>query len=279
MTLDQIPIGRFSTITRLSQKALRYYDTKGLLIPEAKNTITGYRYYTGAQIKQGIMIKYLSTLGFGLEEIHQYLVAEKTGNNGKMKNLLDSRLVEAKAELVKLQRVVSLLDGNNRELMKETMSEPTIKEEPQVRVISKRAKGISNETFGRLMGELFGVINTPENLANFVKIAGPPMSIYYDHEYSEDEGEFEVAFPITGKVTVDSPEFEVKNLPKRTVASLVHKGSYETIGLAYKALYEWIQAKGYEMIGPMMDIYLSDPNTVKPEDILTEIQAPIKHNI
>jgi effector-binding domain-containing protein len=168
-----------------------------------------------------------------------------------------------------------LLDGNYDELMKETMSEPKIKEEPQVRVLSKRSKGISPEVFGKMMGDLVGVVNSPQNQANFVRIVGPPMSIYYDHKYSEDEGEFDVAFPITGKVTLNSSEFEVKNVPKRKVASLVHKGSYETIGLAYKTLYEWIQENGYDMIGPMMDIYLSDPNTVKPEDILTEIQAPI----
>lgn len=67
MTVDQIPIGRFSVITRLSQKALRYYDQKGILTPEAKDTITGYRYYTGTQIQQGVKIKHLTELGFSLE--------------------------------------------------------------------------------------------------------------------------------------------------------------------------------------------------------------------
>jgi hypothetical protein len=47
ITVDQIPIGRFSVITRLTQNALRYYDKKGLLVPEAKDTITGYRSHTG----------------------------------------------------------------------------------------------------------------------------------------------------------------------------------------------------------------------------------------
>jgi effector-binding domain-containing protein len=276
MTLDQIPIGRFSTLTRLTQKALRYYDTKGLLTPQAKNTITGYRYYTGDQIKNGIQIKYLTTLGFSIEEIQNYLKAEAAGDDSKISQLLETRYKRAKSELVKIQRVLSLLEGNHKELMKETMSEPIVKTEPKVRIISKRAKGISSEVFGRLMGELFGFINTPENRANFVKIVGPPMAIYYDTKYSEDEGEFDVAFPITGKITVDSDEFEVKNLPERKVVSLVHKGSYETIGLAYKTLYEHIQEKGYEMIGPMMDVYLSDPEKVEPDEILTEIQAPIK---
>ena len=62
MPTDQIPIGRFGTITRLSQKALRYYDQKRILVPEAKDPFTGYRYYTGDQIQLGIKIKYLTNL-------------------------------------------------------------------------------------------------------------------------------------------------------------------------------------------------------------------------
>jgi DNA-binding transcriptional MerR regulator len=57
MPTDQIPIGKFSFMTRLSQKALRLYDRKGLLVPEAKDPFTGkgsfyrisllYRFPTG----------------------------------------------------------------------------------------------------------------------------------------------------------------------------------------------------------------------------------------
>ena len=277
MTTDQIPIGRFSTITRLTKKALRYYDMKGLLVPEAKDPFTGYRYYTGVQIQQGIIIKYLSSLGFSIDKISRYLEAEKKGDIDTKNNLIKARLRETKLELIRLQLVASLLDNNQyKELMKETMSEPTIKEEPPIRFISKQENGITNETIGRVLGELIGVINMPENQSNHVKIVGPPFTMYHDHEYSEEEGSLEVAFPITGKVTLNNPDIEVKNLPKRKVVSLIHKGSYETLGMAYKTLHEYIVSNGLEINGPMGDIYLSDPNTVKPEEILTEIQAPIK---
>ncbi len=277
MTVDQIPIGRFSTITRLTRKALRYYDSRGLLIPEAKNTVTGYRYYTGDQVQQGILIKYLATMGFGIEEIFEYIKAERTDDKDKRDNLIDSRLKETQSELRRLESIASLLDKTkHNELMKETMSEPSIKEEPPVRIISKTAKGITKETIGRILGEIIGVIQSPENQANFVRVVGPPVTIYHDKEYNEEEGTLEVAFPITGKVTVNSPEFEVKNLPVRKVASLVHKGSYETMNLAYKKLYEFSKENDLEMNGPMAEIYLSDPNTTKPEDILTEIQMAVR---
>ncbi len=51
MTVDRIPIGRFSTVTRLTRKALRLYDKRELLVPKAKDNITRYRYYTGARAR------------------------------------------------------------------------------------------------------------------------------------------------------------------------------------------------------------------------------------
>jgi len=277
MTVEQIPIGRFSTITRLTRKALRYYDRKGLLVPEAKDSITGYRYYTGDQIQRGVKIKHLSMLGFSVEEISEYLKAEEDGEVAKVNSLVESRLRDTETELRRLKRVASLLNKNHyMELMKETMSEPSVKEVPQIRVICKRDQGAIGETIGRLIGELMSVVQLPENQANFVRIVGPFMTTYHDQEYKEKDADIEVAVPITGKVTLDDPSFEIKNLPERKVASLVHKGSYETIGMAYKKLYDYIVKNGLEMSAPMMDIYLNDPNTVELDEILTEIQAPVK---
>lgn len=276
MTVDQIPIGRFSAVTRLTQKALRYYESKGLLVPEAKDPFTGYRYYTGGQIQRGVKIRHLSDLGFTVEGMAEYLEAEQAGDRKRLSALVEARLEETKVELDRLRRVASLLDGNHStELMKESMSEPSVKDVPSVRVLSKRDKGPIGETVGRLIGELMAAVTAPENQANYVKIVGPFMTIYHDNEYRELDADLEVAVPVTGKVTLSDPALEVKNLPVRRVACLVHKGSYETIGPAYAKLYEYIIREGFELSGPMMDLYLNDPNTVAPGEVLTEIQAPI----
>jgi effector-binding domain-containing protein len=216
-------------------------------------------------------------LGFSVEEISKFLEAEDCGNTSIIDKLVESRLRSTKIEIRRLQGVVSLLNSNSRiELMKKTMSEPSIKELPQIRVISKRDKGIIGETIGRLIGDLMDVIHMPENQSNFVRIVGPFMTIYHDHEYKEQDADIEVAIPITGKVTLTDPSFQVKNFQKKKVASLIHKGSYETIGMAYAKLHNYILENELDLSGPMMDVYLNDPNTVEPDEILTEIQAPVK---
>ena len=64
----EIKISAFSRLTQLTEKALRLYDEKGLLVP-IKREITGYRYYTLNQIDKAIEIRILSRLGFSLNNI------------------------------------------------------------------------------------------------------------------------------------------------------------------------------------------------------------------
>jgi len=276
MTLDQIPIGRFSVVTRLTQKALRYYDAKGLLVPGAKDPFTGYRYYTGDQIGAGVKIRHLADLGFTVEEMAYYFEAEADGDAETVERLLSTRLRGAEQELARLQRVVSLLKNSNEEMMKTTMSDPVVKDASRLRVLSKRETGSYDKTIGKLIGDLMRVLYAPENQRSFVKMVGPIMTIYHDEDYREEGADIEVAVPVTGKVSVEDPAMEVRNLEPCRVLSLVHRGSYETIGQAYRRLHGYAAEKGLELAGPMRDLYLNDPNTVSPDEIMTEVQAPLK---
>ena len=47
-----------------TDKALQYYDQKGLLVPESKDPFTGYRYCTADQLDRGVRIMMLCNLGF-----------------------------------------------------------------------------------------------------------------------------------------------------------------------------------------------------------------------
>jgi effector-binding domain-containing protein len=102
------------------------------------------------------------------------------------------------------------------------------------------------------------------------------MTIYHDDDYVEEGADIEVAVPVTGRISIEDPSVEVRNLKPLKVASLVHKGSYESIGEAYEKIMGYVRDEELEITGPMMDLYLNDPNTVNPDDILTEIQIPVK---
>ena len=275
MTVDQIPITRFSIITRITPKALRYYDQLGLLVPAAKDTLTGYRYYTADQLERGVMVKTLCSLGLSLEEVASYLDAETRRDKDIMQALMEKHLFRIRGEIVRLQRIEVLLEQSDMEIVKMVLSEPVIKDVPALRVVSKRDKGSYGETIGRLIGELCEMLFQPVNQKNLVKMTGPCMAIYHDQEYKERDADIEVAIPITGRIEVDEG-MEVKNLPPARVLAVVHKGSYETLHLTYKKVYDYMMKNRMEFAGPGRELYLSDPCKTTPEELLTEIQLPIK---
>ena len=61
-------------------------------------------------------------------------------------------------------------------------------------------------------------------------MCGPPMVLYHDGEYKENDADIEVAIPITGRVSVD-PMYEVKTWEAHRTVSMLYKGPYHVDGL------------------------------------------------
>jgi effector-binding domain-containing protein len=124
---------------------------------------------------------------------------------------------------------------------------------------------------GDLWGEMCGYLGSLKG----VQYAGPAMNICHDPEYREKDVDIEVAIPVTGTVP-ESGDIKVRDLPgHEQVASVVHKGPFETIRKAYQFLMGWMEKNGYKMDGPDRTLYLNDPTQVAPDEILQELQIPI----
>jgi len=64
-----LTIGEFARASRLSPKALRLYDSLGLLRPARVDEWSGYRYYTPDQLDQARLVSWLRHLGMPLARI------------------------------------------------------------------------------------------------------------------------------------------------------------------------------------------------------------------
>ncbi len=282
MPVDQIPIGKFSLMTRLSQKALRLYDRKGMLVPEAKDSFTGYRYYTVTQIELGMKIKTFTFLGFSLEEISMLLDAESTGNYEFIETCFRKRLEEVRLEAGKLQRIEGILQGackhNGKvtEIFKMSVTEPVIKEIPELRVLSKREKGNFVETIGKLIGEICACVSSSENQRNRVKATGPRMFLCHDEEYKETGADRELALPVSGRLSVEDPIMEIKTLPAVRAVSVIYRGPYPGVEAAYKKIFSYAEENNLETIMPSRELYFNDPAEVPEEELMTEVQVRIR---
>jgi len=289
MPADRIPIARFSAVTKISEKALRYYDRKGILVPQYRDPFTGYRYYVASQMQRGVKVRALCSLGFSLEDLKAYLQAEADGDFETVERLRKKQLSAVQSELLQLQKIEALLQMDKKELIGMALTEPAIKDVPAMRVLSRMEKGALSATIGKLIGELCSLVSNPANQRGQLKVTGPVMSLYHENcaegsgaesgedlgNWSEKEVNIEVVLPVTGPVEIpNSACIELKSLPATRVLSLIHKGSYSTIHKSYQAAFEHMARAGLEVKGTIRELYLNDPGQTAEENLMTEIQIP-----
>ncbi len=155
------------------------------------------------------------------------------------------------------------------------MHEVTIVEVPAQLVIGLQTRGHYAE-----IGSAIGAV-VQYGMSHGAEFTGGPIALM--HEIGKDaavkadqEGNavIDVAFPIARPVE-SSETVKCYHLPGGQMAKVVHKGPYEACEAAYDALYAWVVAHGYMISGPTREVYLNDPREVPPEELLTEIYAPI----
>lgn len=73
-------IGDFSKMSKVTIKALRYYEKKGLITPSYIDKSNGYRYYKSNQLIDISRIISLKQVGLSIAEIKKVISKEKSLN-------------------------------------------------------------------------------------------------------------------------------------------------------------------------------------------------------
>jgi DNA-binding transcriptional MerR regulator len=74
--VEEISIGEFARRSRLSLKALRLYDERGVLVPSRVDQASGYRYYGTAQLEEARLVVMLRQLQLPLAAIKELLACD-----------------------------------------------------------------------------------------------------------------------------------------------------------------------------------------------------------
>lgn len=264
-------IGDFSSISRVPVKTLRYYDEIGLFKPASVDRFTGYRYYSVGQLPRLNRILALRDLGFSLEQIARLVDGELSPS--QLRGMFQMKQAQIEQQIDAEQARLARVEARLRQIEQEGKM-------PEYDVILKKIKPLKVAAardviptygdVGQLLGRVFAHIGQHRGHP-----AGPPMSLYYDEGYREKDADVEAAVPVAGPVP-DGEMVTVRELPGGEVASTVHQGTFENVGQAYAAVATWIEANGYQVIGPPREIYLSGGEGVDVADWVTEIQLPVK---
>ena len=110
--MELVPIGSFARQSGLTVKALRHYDTLGLLPPARVDPVTRHRWYAPSQLATARRIRRLRDLELPLAEVRAVLTAP---DGGRARLVAHRRDVEAR--LTRDQRIlhglVHLIEGDD----------------------------------------------------------------------------------------------------------------------------------------------------------------------
>lgn len=259
-----LTIGDFAELTHLSVRTLRRYHESGLLEPDRVDPVSGYRYYTAAQIPQAQVIHRLRELDVPLAEVRQILA---TSDADARAGLVAGHLRRLEDELERTRAAVASL---RRLLSPAAPPEVVLRTEP-ARLVAAVAGDVGHDEvltwYSDAMAELDDAVAVHERL-------GPPGGQYAGALFRDGRGPVLVYRPV-----VDPPErgrVRPVGLPATELATVVHHGPHDDIDVTYGRLATWVVDHALAVDGPVQETYLVTPaDTVDRAAWRTELAWPV----
>ena len=269
-------IGDFSRLSLVSVKALRYYDELGLLKPARVDEFTGYRYYSASQLTRLNRILAMKDMGLSLEQIALLLDKELTPD--QIRGMLRLKQVELRQQLVegqsRLARIEAWLQAFEQEVTMPAY-DVVLKKVAPLQVAQLRGVAPSMEQIGPTLDRLFDQVMGYISQHGAIPV-GPGITLYYDTEYCERDISVGACMSFEGSLN-DGEQVKVGELPAvETMASVIHHGSFSTMGQAYNAISKWIETNGYHISGPTRELNIEYERGGDQSKFVTEIQFPVE---
>ncbi|MEV5436670.1 MerR family transcriptional regulator [Streptomyces sp. NPDC052682] len=271
-------IGDFARHGRVSVRMLRHYDATGLLRPAHVDPATGYRYYTAAQLTRLNRVIALKELGFTLQQVRD-IVEEKVSTE-ELRGMLRLRQAELQAAMAATAARLVQVEARLRSIESEGFmptNDVVVKQVPPVRVAELTATAASYEpqditpVIGPLYEELFRRLD-----AAGIPVTGPGIAYYEDAPEGGGAVTIHAAVQVAAPLRDGAPgdDLRVLDLPGiEQAATIVHRGSMDTVLPTAQSLARWIDGNGYRSAGYPREVNLECPEN--RDDWVTELQAPV----
>ncbi|MGP1413159.1 MerR family transcriptional regulator [Pyramidobacter piscolens] len=278
--MAKFTIGELSKLTKISKSALRFYDEKGLLKPEARQA-NNYRLYSERQAIYAVAIRELKQMGFSMADLKELM---HNTDLSYVKGKLEQKIQTLRDEIPKMQQQLEHLTASSQmlsEVLKfyeETDDQPppsmSIDEMPETTVIYDRR--ICNISAKNLWWERLNDVYLLRDKLN-VTTYGPISAILHEHflhQFFFEEGDMTVYMPIRETERTDE---HIAKIGGHLVASMVYVGWYENLLDVYVNLVKQIKANKYRIIGPPHEEYLATfSHGVPKERYVTRIFFPVE---
>ena len=262
----RVSIGEFSTMTRLSRKALRHYHDLGLLEPAEVDPVSGYRYYDSSQAEVARLIRRFRDLQMPVPDLKAYVAA---ADEAARAEIVSAHLDRMRTQLQQTQDAVASL----RALLAPPARRP--------RIDIRRADAVSAIAITEIVS-LDGVIQWWEaamrELNEALGAAGdtsaaPPGGLFAHALFADEQGQACVWLPVNRPVP-ESGRVRMAQIPAGLFAVAVHDGPDSRIDETYAALGTYVAERGIGADGPVRERYLAGALD-DPAPLITEIAWPV----
>lgn len=261
-------IGVFARKTRLSYKALRLYDSMGLLPPAFVDPDSGYRYYTEEQVDRARLIGLLRRLEMPLDRIAEVLGFE--GSRAARSVAAYWREVEADARtkrrlVLYLERYLERKGEAMYDVETRTVAEQKVAT-VRGRVHARELPAFIGETMGRVL----------EYLAQAgIRPSAPPFVAYHGQVDLDSDGPVEVCVPFVGSLEPKG-EVAIRLEPAHDEAyARITKAQVEFPGIleAYDAVARHLEEAGRSHGSPR-EVYFAEWDDIGEDDPACDVAFP-----
>ncbi|GAB3431490.1 MerR family transcriptional regulator [Flindersiella endophytica] len=258
---ELLAIGAFARLCRLSVKQLRHYDELGLLPPAWVDPASGYRYYRPGQVRDATSIGLLRSLDVPLPVIGDVLAgAPVAAVLGDVRAQLEAELERRRRALASLEQI--LATGM-------PAVDVTIVTQPAIRAVTVRDAAPDE---WQIDGATSAAI---ANLLGALAAAGEPVRPPLVGLFPLDFGE-PVPIVVAAECGAPVPGTVAEVLPGGQFAQATHVGSYDRINLTAHGLLAWCAEHGHRPAGPIREVYLSDPRSTAPDQLVTQLMIELE---
>ncbi|TDT74435.1 DNA-binding transcriptional MerR regulator [Arthrobacter sp. AG258] len=272
-----MPIGHFSSLSRISVRMLRHYDANGVLAPAVVDRATGYRWYAHDQLREASEIRRLRDVGFGVSAIGALLAARGTPAYAQALSAQRAALAEeSSAALRRLVIIERMLDQQRQEDAMSTIS-AELTTLPEQTLITLRGRVPDYTAEGELWARF-----TPEISAQGIRVTGAGGCIEHDGEYREHDVDESVFLEVAPDTEAAEP-LSVLHFPARRVVAATVTGPYtDAIPRAHEAIAafmaenDWRPAREDDDLATHhFNIYRNDPSQTPEAELVTSVFMPV----
>ena len=246
--MEEISIGEFARRTRLSLKALRLYDERGVLVPSRVDQGSGYRYYDIAQLDEARLVVMMRQLQLPLAAVKELLACDPADAATRIaEHWRDTEAAhDARRDLA--DYLVSRLRGK-----RSVMYEVATREMPERSLLCLKRN--VDEQGQWAFGKEFIAILRERPLPKIEGRQGAPFCIYWSHPSSDGDGLIEWCTPVPAgeahTLAEHYPELTLRTEPAHREAFVALPAGYGAVQwqLAAESLDAWGQEQEHEHEG------------------------------